>query len=350
MTSLALTDVSKSLGGQPVLHTISFTLQPATRLALVGASGSGKSTLLRLIAGFETVDSGSIRLGDTLLSSTTEHLPAHHRGIGYVAQDGALFPHLTARQNIRFGLPRGGGREQRVTEVAELAALDRNLLDRYPHELSGGQQQRVSLARALAPQPRLILLDEPFSALDTGLRAQTRQAVIGTLEQAGTATILVTHDHEEALTFGDRVGVIVGGHLEQLGTPSLVFEAPDTRELASFLGDVLLLDAQPGRNPTLVLTTIGEVAVQHDRTGGVTGARTLMLRPSQLSVESTLPEPNAEVLSVLPAGQYSRVILRLADGTRVVVPVPATKAAGLHPRDRVTVSVTGGGVTYPSRP
>ncbi|MBG6240118.1 iron(III) transport system ATP-binding protein [Mycetocola sp. CAN_C7] len=348
MTSLTLSGVSKSLGNQPILHNINFSLQPGTRLALVGASGSGKSTLLRLIAGFATIDAGSISLGNTLLSSPSEHLPAHRRGIGYVAQDGALFPHLTARQNIRFGLPRSAARDGRVTEVAELAALNPDLLDRYPHELSGGQQQRVSLARALAPQPRLILLDEPFSALDTGLRTRTRQAVIDTLQLAGTTTILVTHDHEEALTFGDSVGVIVAGHLEQLGTPSLVFDAPDTRELATFLGNALLLDAQAGAHPASVLTALGVVPVWHDRTAGATGGRTLMLRPSQLTVNVHQDAPNAEIVSFLPAGQYARVTLRLSDGTRIVVPVPATTAAGLAPRDQVTVSVLGGGVAYPS--
>ena len=169
---LTVSGVSKAFGSTPVLDDISLEVPQGSRTAIVGASGSGKSTLLRLIAGFEEPDAGSILLGDRVLSTRGSAVPAHRRGIGYVAQDGALFPHLTTAANIAFGLPRRGDRAARVREVMELASLDPVLADRFPHQLSGGQQQRVALARALAPRPGIILLDEPFSALDTGLREQ----------------------------------------------------------------------------------------------------------------------------------------------------------------------------------
>nr|WP_157741133.1 ABC transporter ATP-binding protein [Jiangella sp. DSM 45060] len=226
MTTLSLTGVAKSFGRVEVLRDVSLTVPAGTRTAVVGASGSGKSTLLRLIAGFERADSGSIGLGSTTLAAPGRFVAAHRRGIGYVAQDGALFPHLTVEQNVRFGLPRRRRDPGRVREVMELASLDPELAGRYPHQLSGGQQQRVALARALAPRPAVVLLDEPFSALDTGLREQTRQAVIDALEASGVTTVLVTHDHDEALSFGGQIAVIAAGRLVQSGAPAAVFDNP----------------------------------------------------------------------------------------------------------------------------
>lgn len=349
MTTLSLRNVNVSLGGRPVLEDISFTLGDRALLAVVGGSGSGKSTLLRVIAGFEPIDSGTVHLGSTLLSSSVAHCAAHRRGIGYVAQDGALFPHLTARQNIRFGLPRSTERDLRVAEVAELTALDADLLDRYPHELSGGQQQRVALARALAPRPPLILLDEPFSALDTGLRAQARRAVIDTLRQTGTATILVTHDQEEALMFGDLVGVIADGRLEQFGMPKAVFDAPDTRAMADFLGDTVWLDVLPGTGrPGFVRTPIGEVPVRHDRSRAGSGPLTVMLRPSQLAMTAVTGEApgNARILSLTATGQYTYATLRIPDSADLTVPVPTAVSATLALGACVTVHALGDGVVY----
>ncbi|MBU4464614.1 MAG: ABC transporter ATP-binding protein, partial [Actinobacteria bacterium] len=266
MTALQLDGVCKSLGGAPVLTGVSLRVPAGTRTAIVGASGSGKSTLLRLIAGFETPDAGAITLGDVVVAGGPAPVPAHRRGVGYVAQDGALFPHLTVARNIRFGLPSRGdraARDARVREVAELVALDPALLERYPHELSGGQQQRVALARALAPEPAIILLDEPFSSLDTGLRAQTRQAVIEALERSGVTTILVTHDQEEALSFGQQIAVIVAGEIVQAGPPAEVFDDPVTEATGLFLGEAIVLDAEVSN--AVAHCALGALEVRHDR-------------------------------------------------------------------------------------
>ncbi|MDQ1582441.1 MAG: iron(III) transport system ATP-binding protein [Microbacteriaceae bacterium] len=348
MTALTVDGVSKSLGGMPVLRSISFALPHATRLAIVGASGSGKSTLLRLIAGFDRIDSGQITLGDQVISSPRQHIAAHRRGVGYVAQDGALFPHLTAEQNIGFGLSRGADRHRRVRAAAELAGLSAQLFDRYPHELSGGQQQRVSLARALAPEPRIILLDEPFSALDTGLRAQTRQAVIFALEQAEMTTVLVTHDQDEALTFGDTIGVVRDGTLEQFGAPTDVFDAPASLDVAAFLGDAIALHGV--RKGQLVHTALGAIPIRHDRTNMPSSDVTVMLRPSQLVLSLDGAAPNVTVVIAKPAGQYSYVSGNLADHSEVTFPVPASASIGLHPGASVHLEVSGGGVIYDRAP
>ncbi|MBX6356773.1 MAG: ABC transporter ATP-binding protein, partial [Micromonosporaceae bacterium] len=245
MTALSVAGVTKAFGHVPVLREVSLVVPAGTRTAIVGSSGSGKSTLLRLIAGFERADAGEIRLGDWALTAPGSFVPAHRRGIGYVAQDGALFPHLTVEQNIRFGLPRRARHTSRVRRVMELVSLDPELSGRYPHQLSGGQQQRVAVARALAPGPRVILLDEPFSALDTGLREQTRQAVVDALEQSAVTTVLVTHDQDEALTFGHQIGVLDGGRIVQSGPPAAVFDDPVTVDVATFLGAAVLLPAAP---------------------------------------------------------------------------------------------------------
>ena len=199
-TILEVKGLAKSFHANTVLHDIDLDLQPGTTTAVVGSSGCGKTTLLRLIAGFETPDAGTITIDGRQVASPESAVAPHRRGVGYVAQDGALFPHLTVGQNIAYGL-RGTARGEvraRVSELLETVSLDASYASRRPHQLSGGQQQRVALARALARHPVLMLLDEPFSALDTGLRASTRKAVAGLLTNAGVTTLLVTHDQEEA--------------------------------------------------------------------------------------------------------------------------------------------------------
>lgn len=348
MTALAVTDVSKSLGGVVVLRGVSFAVPHGSRLALVGASGSGKSTLLRLIAGFDRIDSGQITLDDLPASAPGVHIAAHRRGIGYVAQDGALFPHLTVRQNISFGTGRGTDRGSRVLAAAELAGLDVDLLSRYPHELSGGQQQRVSLARALAPEPRLILLDEPFSALDTGLRAETRRAVISALDQAQMTTVLVTHDQEEAFTFGDRVGILQQGRLVQIGSPTDVFGAPVSMSVASFLGDTVQL---PGRRAGAMFdTTLGPIPIRRDRAAegrDRAGSLVMMLRPSQLGITPDAAMPNATIRAAEATGQYVQITVELPDGSIIAFPVPGVTAVGLARGSKAHVTVHGDGVVFP---
>jgi iron(III) transport system ATP-binding protein len=343
---LIVSGVSKAFGSTPVLDDISLEVPQGSRTAVVGASGSGKSTLLRLIAGFEEPDAGSILLGDRVLSTRGSSVPAHRRGIGYVAQDGALFPHLTTAANIAFGLPRRGDRAARVREVMELASRDPVLATRFPHQLSGGQQQRVALARALAPRPGIILLDEPFSALDTGLREQTRRAVIDALERSGTTAVLVTHDQDEALTFGHAIGVMVDGRLAQAGVPSAVFDNPETPDIAAFLGPAVLLPASRGQG--CADCALGRIPVRHDRSGESASALA-MVRPAQLEIGADAVEPNAVVEALFPMGAAVEVVLLAGvEARRIELRLPHHEIAGLRPGSHVTVRVDGGAVLYPA--
>jgi iron(III) transport system ATP-binding protein len=269
--------IAKSFNGHTVLHDIDLTLQPGTTTAVVGASGCGKTTLLRLIAGFESPDAGTIFIDGRQVTGPRSAMAPHRRGVGYVAQDGALFPHLTVGQNIAYGL-RGTAREEvrvRVAELLETVSLDASYASRRPHQLSGGQQQRVALARALARHPVLMLLDEPFSALDTGLRASTRKAVAGLLSTAGVTTLLVTHDQEEALSIADQVAVMRDGRFTQVGTPQQVYRQPTDRFTAEFLGDCISL-------PCTVVSGIAECALGRVPVQAADGPATVVLRPEQL--------------------------------------------------------------------
>ena len=278
MTILELSNVRKHFGNVTALGGIDLTVAPGSRTAIVGPSGSGKTSLLRIIAGFEAPDAGTVALGGRLLADGTSMVPAHQRGIGYVPQDGALFPHMIVADNVGFGLARQDPqRAQRINELMDMVALDRALLQRYPHELSGGQQQRVALARALAQRPNLMLLDEPFSALDTGLRAATRKAVAQLLQETGVTTILVTHDQAEALSFADQVAVMRGGKLAQVGSPKELYFRPVDPETASFLGDAVVLSATISHG--FADCALGRIPVVGESR---TGAVSIMLRPEQL--------------------------------------------------------------------
>src|SRR5215470_12070116 len=244
MMLLEVQGISRRYGQVTALDRVDLGVPADSRTALVGPSGSGKTTLLRIIAGFDAADAGRVVLGGEVLTDGARAVPAHRRGIGYVAQDGALFPHLSIAENIGFGLPRRHpGRDARIAELARMVELDPVTLRRRPDELSGGQQQRVALARALACQPRLMLLDEPFSALDTGLRATTRKAVARVLGTARITTVLVTHDQNEALSFADQVAVLSNGRLLQVGTPRELYLRPQNPTVAEFMGDAIVLPA-----------------------------------------------------------------------------------------------------------
>lgn len=210
MSAIELHGVAKSFGATPVLSDVELMVPDASITAVLGVSGSGKTTLLRLIAGFEELDAGTIAIGGRVLDDGRNRVNPQHRGIGYVPQDGALFPHMTAFGNVGFGLPRRErGAAMDLLELVGLAGLQR----RYPHQLSGGQQQRVALARALAIRPRVMLLDEPFSSLDAPLRAGLRHDVAKILADAATTTVLVTHDQQEARALADRIAVLDGGRM-----------------------------------------------------------------------------------------------------------------------------------------
>jgi iron(III) transport system ATP-binding protein len=251
-TAIELAGVGKSFGEATVLDGIDLAVPEGSRTVIVGSSGSGKTTLLRLISGFELPDTGTITINGRLVAGPGHFVAAHRRGIGYVAQDGALFPHLTVGQNIGFGLGpalRGGTRREKARAVDELlgmVSLSPDFAPRRPDELSGGQQQRVALARALARRPRVMLLDEPFSSLDAGLRAATRDIVAATLERAGITTVLVTHDQAEAMSFANQLAVLRDGRLGQVGSPRELYWRPVDLFTARFLGDAVVLPAVIG--------------------------------------------------------------------------------------------------------
>ncbi|BDA86191.1 Fe(3+) ions import ATP-binding protein FbpC [Aureimonas sp. SA4125] len=288
MSFLRLESVSKRFGTVTALDAVDLDIPAGTRTAIVGPSGSGKSTLLNLVAGFEAPDSGRILLDGVCLADGERVVPAYQRAIGVVSQDGALFPHLDVEHNIGFGLPRRAADRKAVIDgLMELVELDRSMLGRRPHQLSGGQQQRVALARALARRPRLMLLDEPFSALDAGLRESMRTAVVAVLQKAGVASLLVTHDQAEALSFADQVAVLRDGRLVQYGQPRALYFAPTDAVTASFLGDAIIMPA------TLVdgwaTCPMGRVRVD---SGSRRGTAEIMLRPEQIRL-SPLAEAGA---------------------------------------------------------
>ncbi len=327
MTFLGIDHVSKRYGTVLALDGVSLGVSlgvaAGSRTAIVGPSGSGKTTLLRLIAGFEAPDTGRIVLDGELLADGAAAMPAFRRGVGVVMQDGALFPHLDVAENIGFGLPGNlRGQAARIAELLGMVGLPIAMASRRPDALSGGQQQRVALARALARKPRLMLLDEPFSALDTGLRAATRKAVATLLADAGIATILVTHDQTEALSFADQVAVMGGGRLLQVGAPRELYLRPLTPMIASFLGEAIILPATLADG--VADCALGPVAVDDARRQG---AADILLRPEQVSLAA--PTPGAALAQVLDcdfAGPACAVTLRLQSGETVALRQPGIAA------------------------
>jgi iron(III) transport system ATP-binding protein len=319
MSFLEIRGLSKAFGAVPAVDRVDLDVPAASRMAIVGPSGSGKTTLLRLIAGFEHADSGSIALGGDRLLNGAGTVPAHKRSIGYLPQDGALFPHLTVAGNIAFGLSGGAAKHaRRVAELMQMVALDDAMRLRWPHELSGGQQQRVALARALALKPRLMLLDEPFSALDTGLRAATRKAMANVLAAAGVTTILVTHDQAEALSFADRLAVMREGRLVQVGPPMDLYLRPVDEATAAFLGDAVILPARI--EDGVAECRLGRLAVDDSPRAG---AARIMLRPEQIQL-TTVPrgEDRSDacfgvVADIEHGGHVCKIDVRLGDRTIV---------------------------------
>ena len=239
MTALEVHHICKSFdsASAAAVSDVSFVLERGEIIALLGPSGCGKTTTLRLIAGFERPDEGQVILNDRVMADRTTFVPPEKRGISMVFQDHALFPHLTAKQNVLFGLnkqPKPAAQEK-ATSMLRLVGLE-HLSERYPHELSGGERQRIALSRALAPNPVLLLLDEPFSSLDADMRVEVREQVRGILKASRATAVFVTHDQEEALYMGDRIAVFNRGRIEQIDIPQHVFHAPNSRFVADFIG------------------------------------------------------------------------------------------------------------------
>jgi iron(III) transport system ATP-binding protein len=241
MTQLAVTGLHKAFGDHPVLTGLDLEVPAGSLTAILGPSGSGKTTLLRVLAGFERADAGTVTIGGSVVDGPDVHAAPERRRIGYVPQEGSLFPHLTVAANIGFGLPARLRRGSAIGELLDAVGLA-GLGQRYPHQLSGGQQQRVALARALAIQPKIVLLDEPFASLDAHLRASVRADVQGLLAETGITGVLVTHDQDEALSTADRVAVLRDGRIVQCDAPQDLYDRPADADIARFIGDANLIE------------------------------------------------------------------------------------------------------------
>lgn len=316
-------------------------------LCLLGPSGCGKTTLLRLLAGFESPDAGTVEVAGKVVATADWQERPERRRIGFVFQDFALFPHLNVIDNVAFGLKGlSSKRKERVAEMLDLVGMS-VFGSRFPHQLSGGQQQRVALARALAPEPHILLLDEPFSNLDASLRGTTRDEVRHILNATGTTTIMVTHDQEEALSFGDRLAVMRFGRMEQIGTPEQVYFAPDTAFVALFLGRTNLLRGTVSSG--VASTAIGPVRLS----GPAKGQALVSLRPDHLELRPlAADQPNTE------DGVLVRIVKREFKGHVIAyeaaVPQPGKQderlivygqpSCPLCAGDQAWVTVTGDGV------
>jgi len=352
MTAVTVRNLTKAFGSSEVLRGINLLVPEEGVTAILGPSGCGKTTLLRLIAGFVAPDSGEILLGEQLVSGNGRFVAPQHRRVGYVPQEGALFPHLDVGDNISFGLKgraRRGG--HRVEELLALVGLDPVVRQRFPHQLSGGQQQRVALARALAPGPSLILLDEPFSSLDAGLREGTGRAVVAALKATQTTAVLVTHDQSEALSLADQVAVMRDGTIAQVGTPHEVYRAPSDLGVAEFVGAAIVVDAD-----VVDGSASSDLGPLHVMAGFSEGRVRLMVRPEQIElvgssvagstmVGSTQVGVEARVVDVSYFGHDAAVHLQvLASGRRVTARVSGTSVP--VPDTLVHLSVTGPVAAY----
>lgn len=320
--------------------------------SVLGPSGSGKTTLVRCIAGFERPDAGVISLHGRELSSATVFVPAHERGIGIVPQEGALFPHLTVAQNVGFGLvgKLRSGRSERVRQLLELVGLS-GLGERRPDQLSGGQQQRVALARALAPKPELVLLDEPFSALDAQLRVELREEVRELLLRIGTTAVLVTHDQSEAMSLADHLIVMREGRIVAAGEPRSVYDRPADVELGRFLGDAVVVPGEVARADGIqVVCALGKLAVGHWH--GAEGACLVLIRPEHITVRPAGDRENGRAVpgTVTSTSFFGHdALLGLGvDGVPQPVQVRISGPVDYGVGDRVLLEVTQRVCTYPA--
>lgn len=328
MPYLQVRQITKEFDGVTALDGVDLAVEKGESLALLGPSGCGKTTLLRVIAGLETPDCGRVAIAGRTLADASSFVPPERRRIGMVFQDWALFPHLTVAGNVAFGLRKAEINRGRVCETLDLVGMT-HLADRYPDELSGGQAQRVALARALAPRPRLLLFDEPFSNLDTGLRGRIRLDVATLMRAVGMTSIFVTHDQEESFVVGDRVAVMRSGRIVQVGRPAEVYQHPASPWVATFLGEANVLNgmAVNGHASTL----LGDVNLVEP----AQGACRVIVRPEHLTVS----RGNGAVISGVEFYGHDTSYRMAMNGTTVIARVMA--APRFSPGDRVSVSYSG---------
>ncbi len=351
MSELEIKGLHKAFKTQSVLEDLDLTVEAGSFVSILGPSGSGKTTLLRVIAGFDRADKGSVRLHGIVVDDEWNFVESAQRRIGYVPQDGSLFPHLSVESNVGFGLARRDRRGKRVAQLLEMVGLA-GFAQRYPHELSGGQQQRVALARGLAIEPSLVLLDEPFSSLDASLRATVRRDVLRVLKESGTTAILVTHDQDEALSLADQVAIIRAGRISQCATPSHLYAKPATPELAREFGNSNFVSgvAKAGA----VETSIGTLELEDSSflDGGVPDGTPLLVlvRPEQIAIseESRGGRAFARVLETEFYGHDAVVRLRSIGSEPLLLSARTPNPIRLpHVDDEVCVEVLGPVVAWP---
>jgi iron(III) transport system ATP-binding protein len=373
--AIELIGATRRFGNLRAVDCVSLAIAPGSVFALLGPSGCGKTTLLRLIAGFERPDAGSVLVDGQTVATPQRVMPPERRRIGIVFQDYALFPHLTVRQNIAYGLKRRlwqKRRRARIEDMLELVDLTAHA-EKRPHQLSGGEQQRVALARALAPEPRTILLDEPFANLDATLRAEVRDQTRQILKRCGATAILVTHDQEEALSIADTVGVMLAGRIAQVGSPEEVYYTPATREVARLIGDGNLLEAHTEAGVIHcslgkldhcagcgTLAPAGGLASQPAAVEGASlppgepcgrceifvRAEAIRLKPTEAGAPPC-GRPEATVEETHFFGHDQAAVVRTAEGCRVRVRLgPGDR---IRPGDLVRLSVDGPVIAYPQR-
>jgi len=353
MAELRCEGIAKSYRGRAVLTDVDLDVPAGTLTAILGASGSGKTTLLRVIMGFVEADAGRVTVGgDMVADAGRVHLASDKRAIGYVAQEGALFPHLSAGGNVGFGLARSQRkRGARIGEALELVGLDESYAARPAHELSGGEQRRVALARALAPRPRIVLLDEPFSGLDAALRSETREAVLHAVREEGTTALLVTHDQAEALSMGREVAVLREGRLAQQATPGILYRAPADADIARFVGEANLLAGQADSGG--VDCALGRLTVVGPEPDGPVE---VLIRPEQIRMSPTLDADatdgqavTATVLDYVYYGPDTVVTLSVDEPARTIVKARTSDQRAPAPGEAVELAVAGPVVVFPAQ-
>ncbi len=337
MSFLHVEGIWKGHGGAPVLRGVDLDVPAQAVVAVLGPSGCGKTTLLRLIAGFEAADRGRIEMNGRVLDTPGAHVPAEKRHIGYVPQEGTLFPHLSVADNVGFGLDRAARRGGRIAEALALTGLA-GLEKRYPHQISGGQQQRTALARALAPRPELILLDEPFAALDLALRRSVCADVVAVLRQNRATAILVTHDPQEAFTSADLVAVMRAGLIVQSADPATVYRQPADAETARLTGSAIFLDGTMRDGG--VATALGVLTPYPG--APATGAVQAMLRPGQIVLANPGEGSAAHLVSATFQGDH---LLATVDVAGIAIDLRLASLEALP--KTLHLRVTGACMTYP---